>query len=234
MFPTKVHAPHGKEQGCGQVAARVSNAASACLPVSRKLDVAVVFHASTTVKVKVLNTLLKPFLTNLFLDSEMDDGQVRVSLGYFSKNFKLLGNLLKYKNKAEYTAAVQKLPKNVRGKQSNGGKTMKQIRTKVFKKKLGDRPGAGNVVLLITDDETNVKPQLFAEHAETLRDFGVKIVSLGIGKASEKELQAVATPGRNTFTAAGYDDLAKETLIEELRTAMFTRELSWLTCRFRN
>lgn len=188
------------------------------------MDVALVFHTSTRVKLKDVNKALKPFLENFFKDSEIDSGQVRVSLGYFNKNFKLLGNLLKYKTKADYAAAVQKLPKNIRGKANNGGVALKRVRTSVFKKKLGDRPDAGNVVVLITDDKTNIKPELFVEEAENLRDAGVKIVTLGIANAKEDELRAVATKGDNTFMVPGYDDLATASLTERLRTAMYIRK----------
>ena len=197
---------------------------SDCLPVTRKLDVAVVFHTSTRVKLKEVNKVFKPFLENLFKDSEIDSGQVRVSLGYFNKNCKLLGNLLKYKTKADYAATVMKLPKSIRGNAINGGAALKKVRTSVFKKKLGDRPDAGNVVVLITDDKTNVKPALFTEEAENLRDAGVKIVTLGIANAKEDELKAVATKGDNTFMVPGYGDLATATLTERLRTAMYIRK----------
>ena len=188
------------------------------------MDVAVIFHASTRVKLKEVNKIFKPFLENLFKDSEIDSGQVRVSLGYFNKNFKLSGNLLKYKTKADYADAVLKLPNGIRGKAINGGVALKKVRTKVFKKKFGDRPDAANVIVLITDEKTNLKPASFAEEAETLRDSGVKIVTLGIANAKEDELKAVSSKGGNTFMIAGYDGLATASLTEQLRTAMYIRK----------
>lgn len=201
---------------------------SACLPESVKLDVAVVFHTSNTVSLKDVNKALKPFLVNLFKDTEMDSGQLQVSLGYFSKNYKVLGNLQKYKSKAAYADAVLKLPRNIRGKKSNGAVALKKIGRQLFKKKKGDRPDASNVVILLTDGKTNVKPADFPKEAETLRENGVKIVTVGVDKADENELKSVATQGQNTFMARTYDDLANDELTEQLRDAMFTRKLATL------
>ncbi|KAK7502425.1 hypothetical protein BaRGS_00006378, partial [Batillaria attramentaria] len=195
---------------------------------TQKLDVAVAFHVTNNVKLKDVNKRFKPFLENLFETNEIDSGQLIVSLGFFNKNYKLLGNLNKYKTKADYAAGVAKLPKNIRGKKANGGIAMKKIRTKVFKKKLGDRPDAANVVILITDSKTNIKPKTFQEEAETLRDTGAKIVTLGIGKADADELKSVASKPTtdNTIMVASFDDLQKTAVVDLIRTAMFihTRE----------
>lgn len=187
------------------------------------MDVAVLFHVSKKADIKDINRSLKPFLKNLFETSEVNNGQIRVSLSYFSKNHKIVGNFLKFTSKEQYDIAVDKLPKNVRGKQADGGQALKMIRGKVFKHNVGDRPDADNVVLVITDEKTNVKPKVFIEEARGLRQSGVNIVTVGIGKADKVELTSVATDN-NTVLVASYDDLKNGSLVDQLRTAIFSRK----------
>lgn len=184
------------------------------------------FHVSNSVKLKDVNKLFKPFLENLFETNEIDSGQLKVSLSFFNKNHKLLGNLKKYATKAAYAAAIAKLPKQIRGKKASGGVAMKKTRTKVFKKKFGDRRDAANVVILITDSKTNILPKKFAEEAQSLQEAGVKIVTLGIGKADINELKSVASKpsSENNIMVASYNDLQKPAIVDMIRTAMFIRK----------
>lgn len=195
---------------------------------TRKLDVAVVFHMSKNVDPKNVNKVFKPFLEKLFEASEIDSGQIRVSLSYFTKNHKLLGNLLKFRRKADYTEAVNKLTPAVRSDKANGGAAMQKLRAKVFTEQLGDRPDASNVVLLITDENINIRPKKFVEEAHALKDTGVKVVTLGLEKADREELLAVSSepPSENALMVTGYQDLQKEAVVELIRTAMFMRKFT--------
>ena len=197
----------------------------AYLVSSSKLDVAVAFHTSNRVKPKVFKQIYQPFLISLFTDEELNSGRLKVSLGYFTNNFKIVGNLDAYKNKADYTAGVNKLPKTARAAKANGGNAFKKISKKVFNKKFGDRKDATNVVLLITDDVSNVKPATFVEEAASLRETGAKIITVGLDKASSDELKVAATPGnKNVIMVNDYTDLSGETLIQNIRTALYIRK----------
>jgi hypothetical protein len=192
---------------------------------SQKLDVAVAFHVSPSLNPKQLNKVFVAFLENLFTSSELDSGQVKVSLGFFNKNFKILGDLNKYKNKADYAAATGKLPRNVRAPQVNGGVALKNIGRKIFNKKFGDRPDADNVVLIVTDAKVNVKAPLFLKEAQKLHKAGVKIVTVGLEGADMDELRTVASPGdANVLMTRTYDDLTP--LAQTIKTAVFTREFA--------
>lgn len=194
---------------------------------SRKLDVTVAFHTSPSLNPKQLNKVFVPFLESLFTAAEMDGGQVKVALGFFNKNYAILGNLEKYKNKADYVKAVGKLPKNVRAPQINGGVALKKTGRKIFNKKFGDRPDADNVLLIITDGKVNVKPPLFLKEAQKLHKAGVKIVTVGMEGADMDELKAVSSPGdANVIMTRTYDDLAAAPLTETIRDAVFTREFT--------
>ena len=188
-----------------------------------------VFHASIATSLLQLNNALKPFLLRLFTDQEINDGQVRVALAYFNKKLKVLGDLNQLTTKAAYSDAVQKIPNNVRSRQARGAAALKKIGSRVFRARSGDRPGADNVLVLITDDTADRQQQAaLLREAEKLRDSGVKVMAVGVGAAArENELRSLTSEGRDTLMVAGYEGLVNSrTVLQAARDAMHRRKWS--------
>ena len=187
-----------------------------------KLDVAVMFHSDIQTKIQYLEKYLKPFLKNLVMESELEEGRLRVALGYFGKRFRLVGGLLQFKSKANYSTAIDGLSKKVRSKSIHGRIVLKKMRAKIFRRKAGDRSSASDVVIFLTDSNDNEKPADFSAEAESLKQDGFKIITIGIN-TDEQQLSAAATKGGNSFFIKRYADLSNSSLLDQLRHAMFKR-----------
>ena len=67
-------------------------------------------------------------------------------------------------------------------------------RRDVFNDNHGDRPDQNDVVLLITDGESNVDSNLTIREAELLKNQGARIFVVGVtNKINETELRAIAS-----------------------------------------
>jgi len=79
----------------------------------------------------------------------------------------------------------------------------------LFSRRFGDRPTAKNVVVLLTDGESNENYQDTIPSAQALKDAGVKVISIGIGIAKDTELNAIASSPKDVFKVDTFDDLEK-------------------------
>ncbi|XP_059164376.1 collagen alpha-6(VI) chain-like [Physella acuta] len=78
----------------------------------------------------------------------------------------------------------------------------------MFEDSFGGRNDATKIVILITDGRSN-NPSKTAEAAQSLKDMGVDIISIGIGRFESAELQAVASEKQNVFQVTSYQVLDK-------------------------
>lgn len=86
--------------------------------------------------------------------------------------------------------------------------TFRYIRTTSFLKQNGDRDGVPNIVIVITDGKSNVPVSTSAE-ADRLKIIAT-IFSIGIGsQVGYKELRAIATDEKHTFTVNNFDALVE-------------------------
>lgn len=204
-----------------------------CLADSRKVDVAVVFHVQTGTKVSEIERSLKPFLKNLFRYADIDGGNVRVSLTYFRKNPTLMFNLQKHRTRAAYSQAVDKITRKVRGKRNDAGAALREVRTTVFDESRGDRSDVPNAVILITDNKANINPRRLQSEAAALKSVGIRLVTVGVGKADRGELRSAASDPavENSFYFSTYNSLRNDASAAAVRSRIYACKFPrWIQC----
>ncbi|XP_076459446.1 LOW QUALITY PROTEIN: uncharacterized protein LOC143292771 [Babylonia areolata] len=190
---------------------------------SRQVDVAVVFHVQSSTRPKDISNALKPFLKNVFRYADVDGGNVRVSLSYYRKKPTLMLNLQPGQSKADFIRAVDSIDRKIRSKKNDGGVALEEVRTTVFDESSGDRSGVPNAVLLITDNKVNVKPAKLQKEARALKAAGVKVMTVGVGKADRQELRSAASDPSvdNAYYFSSYDDLKNDATAAIIRSGIY-------------
>ncbi|XP_046564167.1 collagen alpha-4(VI) chain-like [Haliotis rubra] len=79
----------------------------------------------------------------------------------------------------------------------------------MFKRKRGDRRGAKNVALVMTDGLSNVKSKRTIPEAKAVRRAGIHIFAIGIGLKKTAELDGIASrpAAENRFTVKNFKQL---------------------------
>lgn len=79
---------------------------------------------------------------------------------------------------------------------TNTVSALDKLRNEVFIRDKGDRDGVRNVAVLISDGNSNVDQEYTLEKAERLRNAGVEVYAVGIGKQVDmSEVNGIANVG---------------------------------------
>jgi len=70
---------------------------------------------------------------------------------------------------------------------------MKFARSKIFTEAKGDRPDASNIIIVITDGDSNVNSGRTIPEANEARNAGIRVFVLGIGLVSGREMDGMAS-----------------------------------------
>ena len=84
-----------------------------------------------------------------------------------------------------------------------------------FKTDSGDRDGVANILIVMTDGESN-EPTLTVQESNKLHQQNIKVFAIGIGSGADRtELGHIASDAKYVFTVQNFDALS--TLQTELR-----------------
>ena len=79
----------------------------------------------------------------------------------------------------------------------------------MFQPGFGERPSAGDVVILFTDGQSNVNSHDTVSSAAELKRHGAVVLGIGIGLTTVDELNAIASGLRDVFQVATFDALVE-------------------------
>lgn len=149
-----------------------------------------------------------------FVDSfNIAPNAVRVGLVTYSTTTANRFNLDRYTTKAALKAAINAVPYT--GQNTYTGKALQYIKDRSFQANAGDRPGVVNVLIVLTDGQSNdhsvVVTQSGRIHAANIKTFAI-----GIGSGiTRSELDTIATDSKHVFTVSNFNAL--NTLQAELK-----------------
>ena len=125
----------------------------------------------------------------------------RFSLITYSTEVNLIFSLGRYWNTDQTTKAILSTRYTPGSTNTAGGlRTAKDV----FSNGYGGRYSAEDVVILLTDGESNVNSEDTIPAAEALKKDGVKIITVGIGLTDLDEVQAIASSDRDVFQAKDF------------------------------
>ena len=139
--------------------------------------------------------------------------ETHIGLVLFSSNAEVLFDFEKHYDKASILQEIDDM--NYPGQSTRTGLGLSMARIELFEK--GSRSGVPNVLMVITDGKSADSVE---EPAQKLRDSGVTIYSIGIGKNFEaSELNAMATdPDSDHVFTADFDVM--QTIVDKIRYSL--------------
>ncbi|KAH9489249.1 hypothetical protein Btru_042187 [Bulinus truncatus] len=186
--------------------------------VKGKADIAIVYHLSNAIKPPEIKNFVQ-FLKSLLEKANIDTGDVKIAFMNYAKRGRHQFEFTKLKSKADVFTYLDKIGPGYRAAASNAGVALKEVQTKLFTKKAGERPDAPNVILLITDIKNSEQTELMLQVAEELKTKdAVKIITVGMKAADASELKTVASQPqeKNAFFAQSYDSVISPGFIESI------------------
>lgn len=154
-----------------------------------KADIMFVLDESSSVDQENFETM-KTFVQNVVSDLPIGSDSVNVGLLKYGFGVHEEFDLNKYQDPTSLKNAINEV--DYVGGITNTHKALDYIRTDSFTAPKGDREDAPNIAILITDGKSTDK-QKTMEAAERLKAAGVIVFSIGIDKADEEELKAIAS-----------------------------------------
>ncbi|XP_048237149.1 uncharacterized protein LOC124110407 isoform X2 [Haliotis rufescens] len=173
----------------------------------RKLDLVFLLDSSGSVKLHNFKTTLS-FVKSFLSTTSIDDGNVRVGVVTFNHRAHIQFHLNQYKTKKELFRAIDKIKYKKGATNTYAG--LRTLRTKMFSKRRGDRRGAKNVALVITDGLSNRNAKKTIPEAKAVRKANIQIYAIGIGlKKRTAELEGIASRPieENRFTVKDFKRL---------------------------
>lgn len=153
---------------------------------------------------------LKSFLANFVNTIDVGIDKTRIGVLRFSNTANVEFYLNSYFKSEEINDAIRRM--GYEGSYTNIADGLRTARTNMFIKDKGDRPEIKNVLLLITDGESNREENLTKTEAQEARDAGITVFVVGVtSDININELHDIASPPVNEhyFNASDIDALEK-------------------------
>lgn len=130
---------------------------------------------------------LKEFLDDFTSQSSVDDGAVRIGAVSFSTSVETEFFLNTYLNSSSAVRKHFKQDLKYLAGATNTAGALSRARNALFQKDKGDREDVDNFVIIITDGQSNIDSADTIPFAQNLKDDGVIIFGIGIGREVESD-----------------------------------------------
>ena len=142
---------------------------------------------------------LKDFINSLLDIMDVGPLNTRVGALQFSHKSHVVFHLNTYSTKAQMKDAINRM--TLIGSTTNTSGGIRLGRLGIFNPYEGDRPDQPNVMIVITDGESNVAQNETIREAEIAKNAGITIFVVGVTqKINETELKAIASdPDRDHY-----------------------------------
>ncbi|XP_060566778.1 uncharacterized protein LOC132725621 isoform X26 [Ruditapes philippinarum] len=168
----------------------------------------VVFLLDTSSSVTAPNFRKMLSLTKLFVrEANIDTGSVRIGLAIFSDDTNMKFHLDTFTIKTDILRAIDNI--YYTHGSTNIFDALKTMRTKMFRRSMGDRPNVKNYAVLITDGVSDLNARKVAREARKVRASGIHMYTIGIGLSDTTEILSIASEpaSENSFPVSNFDQL---------------------------
>lgn len=124
-------------------------------------------------------------------------GRSRVGLVTFQNGEKVQFHLKKYDKEEDILNAVSFARRdNVKG--TNTASALSTMRREMFTSSQGDRSGANDVAIVISDGQSNINRQGVIREADAARREGIRVLAVGVGtEINREEIEGIANSPTN-------------------------------------
>ena len=171
-----------------------------------KVDAVIILDASTSVTERNFQKM-RDFAKDLVDKADVDSGSVRFGVLIYSTEVEIQFHLNEYRTSADIKAAIDLIP-YIYGS-TNSADALQSMHTVMFTRRNGDRPEVENIAFMITDGVSNINSRRTVPEAESARQDGIHIYSIGIGLTDTRELDSMASvpASKNSFNVQEFEEL---------------------------
>ena len=134
-----------------------------------------------------------------------DGGQANIGLLVFNTNVKIGFHLNEHRTSEALTKAI--MATTYTPGKTNMAEALHVMRTQMFLRNRGDRPGVPNIAVMITDGFSTLNQEVTIPEAVKANEGGVQIFCVGIGIRDLDELSLIARHQSRVFVAHDFDHL---------------------------
>lgn len=174
-------------------------AANRCLV--KQADVAIIVDSSSSVKFDNFQKM-KSFTKSLFHTFNLGNDRVHTALIRYNADVDVRFNFENTNTEAEVSDAVDAMP--YMGSGTRTGAAIQYVADNIFKTSAGDRDGTPNIVITLTDGNSQDE---VSGPSQAIRDQGVISFAIGIGNVHPDELLLIAGDASRVFFAETFEAL---------------------------
>ncbi|KAK7502428.1 hypothetical protein BaRGS_00006381, partial [Batillaria attramentaria] len=135
---------------------------------------------------------VRNFTISAIRDLEIDNGFFRVAVVTFSDSANIEFYLNSYVTKDEIVNAIRNIP-YVYGF-THTADALRRTRTEIYSPVTGDRAAVPNLVVIVTDGESNVNPLQTLPEANRIKRTGTSVITVAVGLSTNAELVGLTSP----------------------------------------
>lgn len=188
--------------------------------VSKNVDVAFLLFTSNKINARSFQ-YYKDFMKALLDSAEIDGGNVKVAAAAYRKRGSKLFDFNSHTTKSAVNDAIDAIPL-ARSKRGSVASGLQVLRTQLFTAASGDRPDVPNVVILITDANSNHEVNKIQAEAQKIKTGGNQVFVVGLGVRNVNELKTIASSDDLVYAKSAVPEL--EGLEEDIISKVAARE----------
>ena len=155
----------------------------------------------------------KDFVAHFAQSFDIGPNKVQIGVVTFANSPHNEFNLNTYHNKHDLITAINKIHYSSGGTQTDTA--LSYVAANSFKAQAGDRPGVANILIVMTDGQSN-NPTKTTQEADKVHKQNIKVFAIGIGSGvRQAELGHIASDSHHVFQVQNFDAL--NTLQAELK-----------------
>ena len=162
----------------------------------------------------------KDFLKALAATFGVSDDGARAGVVTFSYYTEHSIKLNDHTSLSTFNEAVDKIP--LMGSTTRIDKALRMVQKDMFTIANGARPGVNKVLIVLTDGSQtkDAGAEDPGDVAKELRDSGIRVISIGIGKGvNPTELARIAGDQSGVFSASSFDELVSAEFLDKVNDA---------------
>lgn len=170
------------------------------------MDLVFIVDSSTSVGQENFKKILD-FLKDFLGKSNIDSGSVRVGVLSYSTEVHDHFYLNSYRTSRDMFSAIDNISW-IYGS-TNTADAIRDMRTKYFSYRNGDRPNARNIAFIITDGVSNINQNRLEDEVNLAKEEGIQIYAVGIGLSDDTEINLIASPpsSEHVYSVINFDEL---------------------------
>ncbi|KAL8564100.1 hypothetical protein ACOMHN_034577 [Nucella lapillus] len=191
-----------------QMCVRLQSQGADPLRDSKQADVVFLLHFSNRLSKAALRQV-QSFMSTTVQQADVDSGNVRFGAAVYRRRAFPLWQLKDHTDSGSLDSAIRGMGLNLRSASASASAGLQLLTSGMFRPDQGDRPDAPNVVIVLTDANSDVGVSSTARAAQSLKDSGATVFTVGVNVQSKGELESMASDASMAYVLSSFDHLPR-------------------------